>query len=103
MEIMNSCICKIGKGMASIGKKIVEEKKKNKKPLLASGLRRSFIKVKPQDVTFPSKQERDDRPVETSYALGRCVPEFQQKMEYLGRVFPLDFVLDLQVPVRVDF
>lgn len=54
-----------------------EKKKKKTNPLLASGLRRSFIKVKPQDVTFPSKQERDDRPVETSYALARYVPEFQ--------------------------
>lgn len=64
--------------MASIGKKNRgREKKKKTNPLLASGLRRSFIKVKPQDVTFPSKQERDDRPVETSYALARYVPEFQ--------------------------
>lgn len=54
-----------------------EEKKTKTKPLLASGLRLSFIKVKPPDVKFPSKQERDDRPVETSYALARYVPRFQ--------------------------
>lgn len=61
--MMNSHIYKTGKGMASIGKKIMEEEKRKKKPLLASGLRLSFIKVKSPDVKFPSKQERDDPPV----------------------------------------
>lgn len=70
--------------MASIGKKNRGGGKKKKKPLLASGLSLSFIKVKPPDVTFLSKQERDDRPVETVMPWLGMSPSFSRRWNILG-------------------
>lgn len=74
MEMMNSHIYKTGKGMASIGKKIMEEE----------GLRLSFIKVIPPDVKFPSKQERDDPPVRLFMPWLDMSSSFSRRWNILG-------------------